>query len=72
MSYFLKAVSRTPHATFWKCQENFGYTVIDTESLELRTREVFAYLVLKILITELNFLKMTGFPSSCSSSKEDV
>lgn len=53
---------------FWKCRENFGYTVIDTESLELRTREVFAYLMLKILTTELNFLKMTDFPPSFSSS----
>ena len=53
---------------FWKCQENFGHIVIDTQSLELRTREVFAYLMLKILTTELNFLKMTGFPSSFSSS----
>ena len=60
-------MSRTPHATILKCQENFGHTVIDTQSLELRTRKVFAYLMLKILTTELNFLKMTGFPSSFSS-----
>lgn len=40
---------------FWKCQENFGHIVIDTQSLELRIREVFAYLMLKILATELNF-----------------
>ena len=68
MSYFLKPVSRTPHTTILECRENFGYTVIGMESLELRTREVFAYFMLKILTTELNFLKMTDFPSSFSSS----